>query len=661
LENRHELAEFDAHRGPRVADRWAADEAAVRRTREIAAGALPLKPRRLNHVVGAVLCADLLATVSELYQGEWWNASALVATAALLVASLWLSRRGRTNAAAALGVGTLTVSMSYLVWHNLGLRDEAVLAYPGVLIVASMFVTRRFYLAILALIVGVLCAVMLANLGGWHAAPAPPADIYTLLLVLAILLTTAYYVWLVASDLRLAMAHLATENERIRESHARIDVLAHHDSVTGLPNRVLARDRFEQAVALAQRSGHRVALVFVDLDDFKTVNDSQGHASGDLLLAQVAERLARVVRASDTVSRQGGDEFLIVLGGLGDDQAASTTAVKIIEAVSAPFEVNGLEVSLTCSLGIALYPDHGTDFDTLMKNADMAMYRAKDAGRNTFRFYDAQMLGEVVETLHLLAGIRSALARGEFFLHYQPQYELKSGRIIGAEALIRWQHPELGLVAPGRFIPIAERSGLINAIGAWVLLQACRQAEQWRRDGLDDLVVSVNVSPVQFRRDEIEREVNDALNAADLAPHGIELELTESLLIDESAHLVPLLGRLRARGVRFSIDDFGTGYSNLGYLRRFEVERLKIDQSFVRHLTQDANAERIVHAIIEMAHILNLELVAEGIEDRQTLDRLVELGCEFGQGYYWSPAVAPGEFVDLYRSNRGSTGAPSGS
>ncbi len=415
---------------------------------------------------------------------------------------------------------------------------------------------------------------------------------------------------------------------------------------------MLARDRFEQAVALAQRSGHRVALIFLDLDDFKTVNDSQGHASGDLLLGEVAARLANVVRASDTVSRQGGDEFLIVLGGLTGGDAASTTAIKIIEALSSPFDVNGLLLAVTCSLGIALYPDHGVDFDTLLKNADMAMYRAKDAGRNTFRFYDKQMLGEVIDTLHLMSGIRSALAKGEFRLHYQPQYELKSGRIIGAEALVRWQHPELGLIAPGKFIPIAERSGLINAIGAWVLMEACHQAKLWQAAGLTQLVVSVNVSPVQFRRDEIEREVTDALRAADLSPACIELELTESLLIDESGHLGPLLSRLRAIGVRFSIDDFGTGYSNLGYLRRFEVERLKIDQSFIRHMTEDPNAEGIVRAIIEMAHILKLELVAEGIEDLATLHRLIELGCEFGQGFYWSAALAPDEFFAFIRQHQ---------
>jgi len=337
--------------------------------------------------------------------------------------------------------------------------------------------------------------------------------------------------------------------------------------------------------------------------------------------------------------------------GLADQQAVATMAAKVIDLLSAPFHVDGLEISVTCSLGIALFPDNGSDFDTLFKNADVAMYRAKDCGRNAFRFYDAQMNRGVVETLHLISGLRSALARGEFKLHYQPQYELKSGRIVGAEALIRWRHPELGLIPPATFIPVAERSGLIHTIGAWVLAEACRQAKQWQLAGLTQLVVAVNLSPVQFRRDDIEREVIEALLASKLSPGSIELELSESLLIAESKHLSPLLGRLRAMGVRFSIDDFGTGYSNLGYLQRFQVERLKIDQSFVRRLSQDRNAEGIVRAIIEMAHSLRLDVIAEGVEDLPTLQRLIELGCSYGQGFLWAPALPPEEFFELAARN----------
>jgi diguanylate cyclase (GGDEF)-like protein len=648
LDDRTEPGSGDVETGP---DR---EDISERRARRLADGSVLLEARHLTQGIRVVLIAALVAALPVLAFREWRNLLLLgIAVAALLLA-LRHSLRGRTRPAATILVVTVVVMVACLGFGNGGLYDESLTAFPAVLLVASMFGTGRLYVATVAGIVVYLSGMVLATRMGWYVNAPQPVDAAMLVNLLAILLATAYYAWVMSRDLRLALADLKEENvrmreshERLRESHARIDRLARHDSVTGLPNRVLARDRFEQNAALAQRTGHRVAVLFLDLDDFKTVNDSQGHASGDALLAQVGARLARVVRASDTVSRQGGDEFLILLGGLVDGEAASTTAVKIIEALSTPFDVNGLEVSVTCSLGIALYPDHGADFDTLLKNADMAMYRAKSAGRNTFRFYDARMLGEVLDTLHLMAGIRSALAKGEFFLVYQPQVELASGRIVGVEALIRWHHPELGLIAPEKFIPIAERSGLINAVGTWVLKEACRQMKQWQDAGLHGLVVSVNVSPAQFRRDEIEREILDALAAAGLAPQSLELELTESLLIDESGHLGPLLGRLRALGLRFSIDDFGTGYSNLGYLRRFEVERLKIDQSFVRHIKEDAHAEGIVRAIIEMAGILKLELVAEGVEDQATLDRLVEMGCGYGQGNFWSPAVAPEELAAL--------------
>ncbi|SPE28778.1 conserved membrane hypothetical protein [Burkholderiales bacterium] len=620
--------------------------------RQTTAAGFPIEARRVTQVGWGVLAAVAVAILTTSWTGDWRTVLILAVSSIFLLLAVWLSRHDRAEQAAVLMLITLTASISYMLFQNQGVRGEAITALPAILVVAGMFGRRRLFLAILVTILAVLSALVIANVQGWHVNVVRPVTVATLINLFAVMLMTAFYVWLMAADLRLALARLKTENDRIRESHARIDVLAHHDSLTGLPNRVLARDRFEQAVALAQRSGHRVALIYLDLDDFKTINDSLGHATGDLLLCQVANRIADAVRASDTVSRQGGDEFLMVLGGLTDGEAAATTSVKIIEKLSAPIEVNGLELSVTCSLGIALYPQNGVDFDTVLKNADVAMYQAKEAGGNAYRFYDSQMIGDVVETLHLISGIRSALARGEFRLHYQPQYELKTGRIIGAEALIRWRHPDLGLLPPGKFIPIAERSGLINGIGAWVLKEACMQAKQWQQAGLTHLVVSVNVSPVQFRRDEIEREVTDALLAARLSPSSIELELTESLLIAESSHLSPLLGRLRALGVRFSIDDFGTGYSNLGYLKRFEVERLKIDQSFVHHMTDDPNAAGIVRAIIEMAHSLNLELVAEGIEDLATLNQLIGLGCEFGQGFHWSPALPPEEFFDFVRKHQ---------
>jgi len=568
----------------------------------------------------------------------------------------WYTRRNAVDRAAKLMLATLTLSMISLVYQHQGLRDEALCAFPAIMVFAGMFASRRAFFTMLSVIVAALCIITLANLQGWHVNQVPPVSLNSLFNVVAILMVTAFFVWLMAGDLRSALARLEAENERIRESHARIDTLAHHDALTGLPNRLLARDRFEQMIAHARRSHTSAALLYLDLDDFKSVNDSLGHAAGDLLLCDVADRLTHAVRSTDTVSRQGGDEFLIVMGDLVDDQAAAATASKIIDQLARPFYINGLELSATCSLGIALFPEDGDDFDALLKSADMAMYRAKDSGRNGFRFYDVEMNTSVIEHLHLISGIRAALARGEFALHYQPQYHLKTGRIVGAEALIRWRHPELGFIPPAKFIPVAERSGLIHEVGAWVLNEACGQAKRWQNAGLSDLTVAVNLSPIQFRRDDIEREVMNALASWNLSPSSIELELTESLLIADSHHLRGLLVRLRALGIRLSIDDFGTGYSNLGYLKRFEVERLKIDQSFVRRLTENANDEGIVRAIIEMAHSLKLEAVAEGIENEATLARLIELGCEFGQGFLWAPALPADEFFNFATDGEAADG-----
>jgi diguanylate cyclase (GGDEF)-like protein len=467
-----------------------------------------------------------------------------------------------------------------------------------------------------------------------------------------VLSLTAFLIWLVAGDLQAALAELRTENERVRQSQVRIEFLATHDSLTGLPNRILARDRFTHAIALARRHRTMAALVFLDLDNFKNVNDSLGHPRGDELLRTVGDRLSQVVRDSDTVCRQGGDEFLILLGDVRDSSDVAEIGVKLLEQLAAPFLLDGLEVSTSGSIGIAMYPDDGADFDELLKKADIAMYGAKDAGRNAIRFFADDMSSSVLEDVHLLSGMRTAVARGEFMLHYQPQIHLASGRIVGAEALLRWRHPELGLVPPSRFIAIAEQSGLIIQIGAWALNEACRQMQLWRSMGLTDLTISVNVSPLQFQRGVIETDIVNALDASGLPASALELELTESLLIQDSSMVSAVLRRLRDRGVGFSIDDFGIGYSNLGYLKRFEVSRLKIDQSFIRRLTDDKHDEAIVRAIIQMTTSLGLVTIAEGVENESTLARLIELGCHQGQGLHWAPALSSREFLEFVTKHR---------
>ncbi len=430
-----------------------------------------------------------------------------------------------------------------------------------------------------------------------------------------------------------------------REAEQKIEFLAYHDALTGLPNRVLLEDRVRQGIGMAERSGTGLALVFLDLDNFKKINDSLGHAAGDALLKEVALRLKRCVRDTDTISRQGGDEFVILLHDLqGGVDSCTPVLGKIMETLQEPYNWEGNELSTSASIGISLFPEDGHDFETLRKNADMAMYRAKEAGRNTYRFFDEEMDDEAVEHLLMRSGLRRALERGEFELHYQPQIELRTGQVIGAEALLRWQHPEYGLVSPSRFIPVAEDSGLIVPIGEWVLREACRQAGAWQRAGLPPLVVAVNLSAVQFRRGSVEETVTRALAAAGLPPAQLELELTETILIQNVEQVLASVRRLKQLGVKLSIDDFGTGYSSLSYLKRFDIDKLKIDQSFIRDLASDPDDAAIVRAIIQMAHSLDLLAIAEGVETVDMLQQLKAFGCDEAQGYHFARPMPAPEF-----------------
>jgi diguanylate cyclase (GGDEF)-like protein/PAS domain S-box-containing protein len=436
-----------------------------------------------------------------------------------------------------------------------------------------------------------------------------------------------------------------------RRAEERIHVLAYQDPLTELPNRALFRDRMKQATARADRSHTTVALLFLDLDNFKTINDSLGHAAGDALLKQIADRMRLCVRDTDTISRQGGDEFLVMLTDLAGSDMVTPIVDKLMAQLQAPFDIDGTELTTSASIGIASYPADGEDFESLLKKSDTAMYRAKESGRNTYRFFDEHMNVEATEHLSIRNGLRLALDRNEFALHYQPQIDLRTGRVVGVEALVRWNHPRHGLVGPSRFIPVAEDNGLIVPIGEWVLGQACRQAAQWRKEGLPDLVIAVNLSAVQFRRSKVEQTVMRALNASGLDPAMLELELTESILIHDTENTLAAVKRIKALGVKLSIDDFGTGYSSLSYLKRFDVDKLKIDQSFIRDLSSDPGDAAIVRAIIQMARSLDLGTIAEGVENREVLGRLREFHCDEAQGHYFSPALTAEDFASYVLAN----------
>ena len=423
--------------------------------------------------------------------------------------------------------------------------------------------------------------------------------------------------------------------------------LAQHDFLTGLPNRLLLTERFSHAISLAQRHKEQVGLLFLDLDNFKHINDSLGHAVGDQLLQSVANRLVECVRTTDTVCRQGGDEFVILLAEIGQPEDAAHVAETLRTALAMPHLIDGHELHISLSIGISVFPDDGTNVDTLMQNADTAMYHAKASGRNNYQFFKPDMNARAVRRLFVESSLRRALKQGEFLLHYQPKIDLASGAMTGAEALIRWQDPDLGLVYPAQFVPIAEENGLIVPVGRWVLREACRQAQAWLDAGLRAVPVSVNISAVEFRHEGFLEGVSNILKETGLAPHYLELELTESILMDDVESSTSALEALKAMGVQLAIDDFGTGYSSLSYLKRFPIDILKIDQSFVRDIATDADDASIVSAVIGMGQNLKQRVIAEGVETQEQLEFLQARHCDEGQGFHFSHPVSAEDFARL--------------
>jgi diguanylate cyclase (GGDEF)-like protein/PAS domain S-box-containing protein len=432
-----------------------------------------------------------------------------------------------------------------------------------------------------------------------------------------------------------------------KAAEERIEFLARHDILTRLPNRFLLRDRAEQAFAHAERAHTKVALLLLDLDHFKHINDSLGHPAGDALLQTVAERLRNSTRDTDTVSRQGGDEFLVLLTDIHDTDDIASIAEKMMQTLGDPCLVGGQEMSISCSVGLAVYPEDGTDFDTLVKNADAAMYHAKESGRNTFRYYSLQMNEDAVARLDIQNRLHRALDRDEFVLHYQPLIDLGNNSIVGAEALVRWNCPELGMQPPGLFIPVAEDTGLIVQLGEWVLREACRQARAWHDAGHGQLVMAINLSPIQFTRGDLVATIRSALDDSGVNPAQIELEITESVLMKDTEQVLTTVRQLHGMGLRLSIDDFGTGYSSLAYLRRFAVEKLKIDQSFIRDLPTDPDAGAIVRAVIQMAKSLKIAVLAEGVETAEIAHDLDLLGCDYAQGYHFGRPMPAEDFNKL--------------
>ncbi len=448
---------------------------------------------------------------------------------------------------------------------------------------------------------------------------------------------------------------VTARTEGLEAANRQLRHLATHDPLTGLPNRTLLDDRLAQAMAHAQRDRQRFAVLVVDLDRFKRVNDSLGHRAGDELLCEVARRLSALVRNIDTVARMGGDEFVLIVNPIAHAEDAETVARRAIEALQTPILVAGVEIYVSPSIGVAFYPGDASSAHTLVAHADAAMYAAKEVGRNTFRCYVPGMDAITRDRVALEMDLRQAVARNQLELFYQPKVDAATGQINSAEALLRWRHPERGLVGPDQFIPLAEECGVIGVIGEWVVREACRQCKAWQHEGLPPLRVAVNVAATQFRQGNLLHMVRQALEDAALEPRFLEIELTESAVMTDPEDSIGILEHLSRLGVLVSVDDFGTGYSSMSYLRRFPIDKLKIDRTFIRDVMSRPDDASIVRAIISLAHSLRLKVVAEGVETVEQLGFLRTIGCDQYQGYHFSPPVDAAAFSKLVREHCATT------
>jgi diguanylate cyclase (GGDEF)-like protein len=608
------------------------------------ADALALRVRRLFQYSAVVLVAFVLTAINYGLQGRMDVVLILLASALTMPLCMWVNVRRSHYLASLLMLASITLALSALMWRSEGLADSALLGFPVILVGAAQFLKPRHFVVLLGLMLLIVLGLGVGTVMGWQtmAMAATPTDRITD--SLTILTIGGYLTWLLTHDMQKSLTALRQQIRNLHTSEIDLKFLAQHDSLTRLPNRVLGSELIERAMLGNRRRDLQVALLFVDLDNFKDINDSLGHSAGDEFLKEVSLRLLTAVRVADVVCRQGGDEFLIGLPDMASNDDIAQVAKNVLQHMQAPFTLRDTEILASCSVGIAVYPKDGHSFEELLRHADLAMYQAKESGRNTYRFFDEDINASIRENLHLISTMRAAIVQNEFVLHYQPIFDLRTQAVVGVEALVRWQNPKLGLVAPNMFIPTAEKSGLIVELGQWVIDEACRQMSAWREAGAPRMTVSVNMSPVQFRRGDVEGVIGRALARSGLDPACLELEVTESTLVQDTDKFIAVLQRIKGLGIRISIDDFGTGYSNLSYLQRFAVDKLKIDQSFVKRLTNGPQDAAIVNAIIQMAKSLHLTTNAEGVEDEATRALLAEMGCDLAQGYLLARPMTADQF-----------------
>lgn len=568
--------------------------------------------------------------------------------------SAWLAWRKMGLASATILLTDLMVMLSTLVWVSGGVHDIAMLGYPALLVFAALLGNSALFKWLLFLILSYCSYIVVLTVQGKFEMVFPPMTYAHLIYVNVIFIVTGFSVYLLVRDLQRLMESLRDENLRVREREHTIVQLANQDQLTGLPNRRYAEEYFADLVRQAQIKDQKLIVYFFDLDNFKPVNDSLGHAAGDILLRELAERLRNLAGPDDVLCRFGGDEFIwfkmVHYKNKNHKHIINQAAQDLLDAALQPFSIMENKVDISGSVGIALFPEHGNTFSDICRSADLAMYNAKTKGRNTFSYYDEELNRVSIDKYQMLKRIREGIEKEEFQIWYQPKFCLNDRSVSGCEALIRWPQADGSFIRPDEFIPLAESSGLIAELGYWVLKRACLDCATWRSQGYDARV-AVNVSYVQFRNGTLPKLVEQTLADSGLPANFLELELTESLLISDEDDIQEQLDRLTGMGVTIAIDDFGTGYSNLGYLRRFNASKLKIDKSFVTALGVSDRDEPLVRAMIQMAHSLNLQTIAEGVETEECAQKLITLGCDIGQGYLWSPAIPMDKWLEYLKAH----------
>ncbi|WP_260563511.1 putative bifunctional diguanylate cyclase/phosphodiesterase [Alteromonas sp. KS69] len=549
---------------------------------------------------------------------------------------------------------TLLVSLSTMLFAlaatGAGLFDLAILGYPTLIIFAAILGGVGLFLTLLSFVTLQCVLIVGLSLQGVITPHIPSTSWEHLIFTLVIFIVTGFSVYILVRDIKDLMTSLQGENIKVAQSRTQIQHLAHHDSLTNLPNRLYGETLFNLSLSECEENGLSLAILFIDLDNFKPINDALGHAAGDQLLKLLTQQITEILLPKQYLIRFGGDEFLVIAPINPQSNELTSLANSLIGQCASVFDIFQNQVTVSASLGTASAPKDGTDFKQLCRKADIAMYKAKQDGRNTYHHYDESLDKASENKFKMLQLLRPALSEQQFELHYQPIVDLKSGNINTLEALLRWPQPDGSMIPPDLFIPLAENSGLINQLGSWVVRQAtqfCAQfCAQLRQQGHSDIRIAVNLSVMQFKDGQLQRTIESALYEAGLPPEALELELTESLLIDETEQIQKQLASLSKLGITIAIDDFGTGYSNLGYLRNFNASKLKVDRSFISPLCFSEHDESLVGAIINMAASLGLKTVAEGIEDDETLQKLLSLGCDIGQGYFWSKPLPENALIE---------------